>query len=105
VHVSWGAYEINVIASVASLLFALLWLAGWTRTRHGYMLTLAVGWVGLCAYWGLIAITAGEAPVVKRATMAPLIRGELMISMALLAAGKLAMVRRAYKDRAGSEEE
>jgi hypothetical protein len=102
VHVSWGAFEVNVTASVASLLFALIWLAGWRRTRHGYMLTLAAGWVGLCAYWGMIAISAGPAPEISRAAIASVIREELLVSIALLAAGKLAMLRLAYRYRAGN---
>ena len=94
---SWGAYEVNVIASVASLLFALLWLAGWRRTRHGYLLLLAAGWAGLCMYWGMIAISAGSAPLLSRAAIASVLREQLLVSIAFLVAGKLAMLRLAYR--------
>ncbi len=99
-HVLWGAFEVNVIASVASLLFALLWLAAWHRTRHGYMLLLAAGWLGLCGYWGMIAVSAGSAPVISRATIAGVIREWLLVTIALLAAGKLAWLRAAWKAQA-----
>lgn len=96
-HVSQGAFVVNLIASVAALLFALLWLAAWRRTRHGYMLLLAAGWAGLCVYWGMLAVSAGSNPVIDRATIAAVIRGELLVSIALLATGKAAMLRLAWK--------
>ena len=99
-HVSWGAYEVNVTASIAALLFALLWLAAWLRTRHAYMLLLAAGWAGLCVYWGMIAVSAGSAPVVSRAAIAGMIREWLLLSIALMAAGKGLWLRAAWRAQA-----
>ncbi len=99
-HVSPGTFEINVIASVSSLLFALLWLAAWRRTRHVYMLLLAAGWAGLCGYWGMIAISAGAAPLVSRAAIASVIREWLLLCMVLLLAGKAAWLRAAWRAQA-----
>lgn len=99
-HVSWGAFEVNLFASLSSLLFALLWLAAWLRTRHGYMLLLAGGWLGLCGYWGMFAVSAGESPIVSRAVIATVIREWLLVCMALLLAGKLAMLRAAWRAQA-----
>ncbi len=99
-HVSLGAFEVNVIASVLSLLFALLWLAAWLRTRHAYMLLLAAGWAGLCGYWGMLAITAGTAPLVSRAAITGIIREWLLLCMALLLAGKAAWLRAAWRAQA-----
>lgn len=96
-HVSWGAYEVNVTASVAALLFALIWLATYRRGRRGYMLLMAAGWAGLCCYWGMIAVSAGAAPLVSRAVIASGLREVLLVSVALLATGKLAMLRLAWK--------
>ena len=98
-HTSWGAYEVNVIATIASFLFVLIWFVAWQRTRHGYMLMLAVGWLGLAFYWGLVAISAGEQPVLKRADILVPIRLILLASIAFMVAGKLAMLHTAYKFR------
>ncbi len=96
-HVSWGAFEVNATASVAALLFALIWLATYRRGRRGYMLLMAAGWAGLCVYWGMIAVSAGDAPVVSRAVIASVLRETLLVSIALLAAGKAAMLRLAWR--------
>lgn len=91
-HVTWGAFTINAMASVVALLFALIWLFAWRRMRYAYTLLLAAGWLGLCAYWGLIAISAGPAPVIERTAIVVPVRATLLVSMALLLAGKLALL-------------
>lgn len=98
-HTSWGAYEVNVIATIASLFFAAIWFVAYRRTRHGYMLLLAVGWVWLCAYWGLVAISAGARPLLLRSDILVSIRCILLIAMTFLVMGKLAMLRTAYRYR------
>lgn len=98
-HTSWGAFEVNVVATIASLFFAVIWFVAWRRTRHGYMLLLAVGWVWLCAYWGLVAISAGAQPMLKRVDILVPIRCILLVAMAFLVTGKLAMLRTAYRFR------
>lgn len=92
VHVTWGAFSVNAAASIAALLFALIWLYAWRRMRYAYALLLAGGWLGLCAYWGLLAISAGPAPVIERGSIVVPVRATLLVSMALLLAGKLALL-------------
>lgn len=96
-HISIGAFEINTAASALALLFGGIWLMGWSRTRIGYMLPLALGWWGLCIYWGLLAVSAGPAPVVDRSDIAPMVRGVLLVSVTLLAWGKVAMLLMAWR--------
>lgn len=98
---SWGAYEVNLIASIAALAFALLWLIAWIRTRCAYMLPLAAGWLGLCVYWGLIAVSAGVEPMLSRAAIATAVRELLLVSVGLLALGKGALLRLAWRHKAG----
>ena len=97
VHVTWGAFSVNAAASIVALLFALIWLFAWRRLRYAYILLLACGWLGLCVYWGLLAISAGPAPVIDRAAIVVPVRATLLVSMGLLLAGKLAMLRLAWK--------
>lgn len=89
VHVTWGAFSVNAAASVAALLFALIWLFAWRRMRYAYTFLLAAGWLGLCVHWGLLAISAGPAPVIDRAAIVVPVRATLAVSMALLLAGKV----------------
>ena len=89
VHVTWGAFSVNAAASITALLFALIWLFVWRRMRYAYMLLLAGGWLGLCGYWGLLAISAGPAPVIDRAAIVVPVRATLLVSMGLLLAGKV----------------
>lgn len=99
-HVSWGAYEVNLVLSLAALAFALLWLIAWLRIRCSYMLLLAAGWSGLCVYWGLIAVSAGPAPFLDRGDIAPIVRSVGLVSMGIMALGKAALLRAARKYRA-----
>lgn len=92
IHVTWGAFSVNVAASVAALLFGLIWLFAWRRMRYAYALLLAGGWLGLCVYWGLLAVSAGPAPVMERGAIVVPVRATLLVSMGLLLAGKLALL-------------
>jgi hypothetical protein len=92
VHVTWGAFSINAAAAVSALLFSLIWLFAWRRMRYAYTLLLAGGWLGLCVYWGLLAVSAGPAPVIERTNIVVPVRATLLVSMALLLAGKLALL-------------
>ena len=63
--------------------------------RQGYYLPLSLGWLGLCVYWSLIAISAGPNPVWPRADIATPIRLLLLVSMATLALGNAMQVFKA----------
>ena len=65
-HNSIGAFEVNAAAALVALLAAVVRLASWRKTGHGYMLWLCAGWLGLCVYFSLLAISAGPAPVLRR---------------------------------------
>lgn len=90
VHVTWGAFSVNAAASIVALLFSLIWLSAWRRMRYAYALFLAAGWLGLCVYWGLLAISAGPAPVMERGAIVVPVRATLLVSMGLLLTGKVA---------------
>jgi hypothetical protein len=49
---------------------AAVWLLLWRRARAPYMLLLLAGWLGLCLYWSMLAISSGPAPVVDRTIVA-----------------------------------
>ena len=92
-HISPGAFEVNAAAALVALLAAVVRLATWRKTGHGYMLLLALGWLGLCAYWSLLAISAGYSPRWNRDELTPVIRSILAGAVVFMAAGKLAMLR------------
>lgn len=95
-HSGPGAFEINSLAAVCALIFAGLWIMGWSKTRISYMMILSVGWFGLCMYWSMLAITAGSNPVWDRVQLAPYIRFALAVSVSIQLVGKMAMMRTAW---------
>lgn len=99
VHVGLGAFEINSIASVSAMFFASLWYLGYTKTRNRYMLYLSVGWIGLCFYWGMIAVTSGPKPLWGRADLTLPIRLTLLVSIIILIWGKFSMMVTAWRLR------
>lgn len=96
VHTSMLALEANWFAALIALLSAAMWLTIWYRTHQGYALLCALGWCGLCVYWSLLAVSAGPAPVFARAETALVARMVIMGSMALLGAGKMWLLRKAF---------
>lgn len=81
------AFAAPTTASVCSLVFAIL-------VCYGYLLGVmskrdlwrAAGWTGFCVYFGLIAISAGADPVIKRGDIAIIIRGVLLLTYLLFLA-------------------
>lgn len=100
-HVSTGAFAVNVFMSIVSLAATVIWLLMWRHARCGYMLLLCAGWAGLCLYWSLIAVSAGSNPVWSRADLALAIRAVLLVSGAVLVWGKIALLRTAWRYSAG----
>ena len=92
-HTTVLAMEVNWFAALVAVFSAASWLVMWHAQRRAYALLLAWGWIGLCAYFSLIAISAGPAPVFARADIALAVRLILVASMALLGGGKLLLVR------------
>lgn len=96
-HATFLALEANWFAAIVALLSASIWLVLWQRSRQGYSLACALGWMGLCAYWSLIAISAGPAPWVSRDDVALPVRALLIVSMGAMLAGKGVFLWRAWR--------
>ena len=92
-----GAIEVNAAAAVVALLAAIIHLMLWRKQRHAYPALISCGWMGLCIYWALLAISAGQSPIWNRGELAPVIRGVLAVSVVLLLAGKAAMFRAMWR--------
>ena len=83
------ALEANWFAALVAVLSAAIWLVIWARSRQGYALLCAGGWLGLCIYWSLLAISAGPQPVLVRGSIALVVRVLLVLAAAALGGGKL----------------
>lgn len=94
-HVSIGAVEINIFGAVCALTFAALHALRWRHVRQGYYIPLSLGWLGLCAYWSLIAVSAGPDPMWGRAALAVHLRLILAASMTALALGNAMQIAQA----------
>lgn len=90
------AFWSPLILSVACFFAGGVWLMLWTRARAGYMLLSVFTWWGLSAYFGLLTVSAGAAPVVTRADMATFLRdwGFGVAGLILAAKGALLIVWR-----------
>jgi hypothetical protein len=102
VIIEFSAYQVNLYAATAALFSAFIWIVAWWRTRYAYMLLAALGWLGLCVYWGLVAVTAGPEPPVDFRAVIGYIRAALFIGITCVSAGKLAWLRVAWTLRAPS---
>lgn len=77
------AFEINIYAAAVSMFAVVVTIGLWRKMRYRYMLPFILGWWGMVAYWSLLAITAGPAPVIARGDIAAPIRGiELIMTTA-----------------------
>jgi hypothetical protein len=84
-HVGFLAQESATVASAMSLVFAAIILFAWLLGfRAWWMLFGAGGLLGLCVYWGMLAVSAGPAPVVSRADIALWVRVVLLVAFLLL---------------------
>ena len=69
VHTSMLAFESPLLLSVMALSSALGCLLLWQRLRAAYLLCFFTGWLLLCVYWALLAISAGPTPLLSRADL------------------------------------
>lgn len=97
VHTGMLSFESPLLLSVMALVSGGIWLLLWTRTHIGYMLLLASGWLLLCCYWGMLAISAGPAPVLARGEIAASVRLMGVGAAAVLAGGKGVMLWRWWR--------
>ena len=98
-HETTLAFESPFLLAIMALSSSIVWLMLCRRTHARYMLLLAAGWAALCAYWSLLAISAGPSPVMGRGEIAVLARGLGIAAAAMLSGGKLLMLRRLWLNR------
>lgn len=85
-HAGFLAQESATLASVLSLVFCGITLgAYWLGFRAWWVVFGAAGLGGLCLYFGMLAVSAGPAPVVGRSEIALWVREVLLGTYALFA--------------------
>lgn len=87
-HTDTLAFFSPLFLSVACFLASGVWIMLWSLQRLPYMLLSAVPWWGLCVYFGMLAVSAGSAPVVTRADIALGVREWGIVLGVLILAGK-----------------
>lgn len=92
-HESLQAFASPLSLAVACFLASGIWLMLWTRNRNGYMLPTALSWLALCAYFGLLAVSAGDAPMTTRGEIAMPLRQWGYVAALLIIAGKGLLLR------------
>jgi hypothetical protein len=80
-HTEELAFGSTTLASVLSLAFAIIMVYAFVLgIRLRWLLVGAAGWLGLSLYFGLLAISAGPAPVISRGDIADWVRVVLIVS-------------------------
>jgi uncharacterized membrane protein len=80
-HTSLLAFESPAIASICSLVFAILIVYAYIlRLRCRWVLWGAAGWMGFSIYFGLLAVSAGVNPQLGRAEIVLTIRVVLLLT-------------------------
>jgi len=92
-HTSALAFYSPLALSIACLLAGGVWLMLWSRARVAYMLLAALPWWAFCAYFALLAISAGSAPVLTRGDIAETLRDWGLVVALLIVAGKFVLLR------------
>lgn len=99
-HTSLLAFESPAIASVASLVFAILIVYAYLlRLRRWWVLLQAAGWAGFCVYFGLLAVSAGAEPLLGRAEIVLYVRFVLLLTYMAFAAWGMFWVRGLLRHR------
>lgn len=95
------AFQINIYAAAVSIFAVVVTFALWRKTRCRYMLPFSLGWLGMTAYWSLLAITAGPAPAIARVDIAAPIRVIELVMMTAFAWGLAAQAAALIRARRG----
>ena len=96
------AFESPLLLALMALSSTAVWLLLWRRARAPYMLLLLGGWLGLCMYWAMLAISAGPAPMVARGDIAVAVRVLGIVVAAVIEAGKLLLLLRMWRNGRGN---
>ena len=101
-HTSMLAFESPLLLALMALSSSAVWLLLWKRTRARYMLLLLPGWLGLCVYWSLLAVSAGPAPVIARGDIAVAVRVLGVVVAVIMETGKVLMLLRMWRNGRGN---
>ena len=97
-HTSMLAFESPLMLALMALSSSAVWLLLWRRSRAPYMLLLLAGWLGLCLYWSMLAISAGPAPVLPRGDIAVAVRVLGVVVALVIVAGKILLLRQMWRN-------
>lgn len=85
-HTSALAFESATLVSVLFMAFGMITMyAWWLGLRFRWLLAGAAGLFGLMFYFGLLAVSAGPAPIIPRPELALVLRLASMAATLLLA--------------------
>lgn len=88
------AYEAPLVCALTCFAAALLFAYSWAiRSRAPYVLVGVMGWLAWTVYFSLLAISAGPAPMIKRADMVDMVRAAELLGGLLLAVWLVCWVR------------
>lgn len=93
-HTQDLAFASPTLASVLSLAFGMITIYAFVLgLRWRWLLLGAAGWFGLSAYFGLLSISSGPAPVISRGEIADWVRIVLIVAYGLFAVFFAALAR------------
>lgn len=89
------AHEAPLICSLVTFAAAWLFFMSWRiRLRPWWVLVAMFGWLSWTIYFALLAISAGPAPMLKRADIASMVRWAELIGGVLIAVWLVFWIRR-----------
>lgn len=92
-HTQDLAFSSTTLASVLSLSFGMITIYAYVLgLRLRWLLFGAAGWLGLSVYFGLLAVSAGPAPVISRGDLAACVRVVLIVAYGMFAVHFAALV-------------
>ena len=93
-HTQDLAFASTTLASVLSLAFGMITIYAFLLgLRLRWLLFGAAGWLGMSLYFGLLAVSAGPAPVISRGELADWVRVVLILAYGLFAVYFAALAR------------
>lgn len=88
------AFEAPFLCALTSFSAALMFIYAWRiGSRPWFIVVGAFGWLSWTIYFGLLAITAGPAPMLDRNDIAPMVRLAELFGGMLIAAWLLLWIR------------